>query len=99
MVVTRTARLGGQFGEMLTAMQYQFQALSSVVRGEALQGLLYGVGTEEIGHVELIATTIARLTDGVRAGSGPGIGQVGTGHRRAGAGRGRNSGASGKKRS
>ena len=31
---------------------------------------MYGIGTEEISHVELIATTIARLTDGVPGHSG-----------------------------
>jgi Mn-containing catalase len=57
--------LGGQFGEMRTMMQYLFQAFN--FRGAAAKpykDLLYGVGTEEIAHVELIATTIARLTDG-----------------------------------
>src|SRR5437764_7768333 len=57
--------LGGQFGEMRTMMQYLFQAFN--FRGataKPYKDLLYGVGTEEIGHVELIATTIARLTDG-----------------------------------
>jgi Mn-containing catalase len=57
--------LGGQFGEMRTMMQYLFQAFN--FRGataKPYKDLLYGVGTEEISHVELIATTIARLTDG-----------------------------------
>ena len=57
--------LGGQFGEMRTMMQYLFQAFN--FRGataKPYRDLLYGVGTEEIAHVELIATTIARLTDG-----------------------------------
>jgi Mn-containing catalase len=57
--------LGGQFGEMRTMRQYLFQAFN--FRGAAAKpykDLLYGVGTEEISHVELIATTIARLTDG-----------------------------------
>jgi Mn-containing catalase len=57
--------LGGQFGEMRTMMQYLFQSFN--FRGAAAKpyrDLLYGVGTEEISHVELIATTIARLTDG-----------------------------------
>ena len=48
--------LGGQFGEMRT------------FRGDAAskpyKDLLQGVGTEEISHVELIGTTIARLLDG-----------------------------------
>src|SRR3954453_14338881 len=57
--------LGGQFGEMRTMMQYLFQSFN--FRGptaKPFRDLLYGVGTEEIGHVELIATTIARLLDG-----------------------------------
>lgn len=57
--------LGGQFGEMRTMLQYLSRAFN--FRGAAAKpyrDLLYGVGTEEIGHAELIATTIARLTDG-----------------------------------
>ncbi len=64
--------LGGQFGEMRTMMQYLFQSFN--FRGDAAakpyQDLLYGIGTEEIGHVELIATTIARLLDGSPAYKG-----------------------------
>ncbi len=64
--------LGGQFGEMRTMMQYLFQAFN--FRGDAAskpyQDLLYGIGTEEIAHVELIATTIARLLDGSPAYQG-----------------------------
>src|SRR6478752_283554 len=57
--------LGGQFGEMRTMMQYLFQAFNfRGATGKPYKDLLYGVGTEEIAHVELIATTIARLTDG-----------------------------------
>ena len=57
--------LGGQFGEMRTMIQYLFQAFNfRGAAGKPYKDLLYGVGTEEIGHVELIATTIARLTDG-----------------------------------
>lgn len=57
--------LGGQFGEMRTMMQYLFQAFNfRGATGKPYRDLLYGVGTEEIGHVELIATTIARLLDG-----------------------------------
>src|SRR4051812_19647917 len=58
--------LGGQFGEMRTMMQYLFQSIN--FRGDAAskpyKDLLQGVGTEEISHVELIGTTIARLLDG-----------------------------------
>ncbi|MEV1295093.1 manganese catalase family protein [Pseudonocardia sp. NPDC049635] len=57
--------LGGQFGEMRTMMQYLFQSFNfRGPDGKPFRDLLYGIGTEEIGHVELIATTIARLTDG-----------------------------------
>ncbi len=57
--------LGGQFGEMRTMMQYLFQSMN--FRGPAAKpyrDLIQGIGTEEISHVELIGTTIARLLDG-----------------------------------
>ena len=57
--------LGGQFGEMRTMMQYLFQSIN--FRGptaKPYRDLLQGIGTEEISHVELIGTTIARLLDG-----------------------------------
>ena len=57
--------LGGQFGEMRTMMQYLFQAINfRGPEGKPYRDLLQGVGTEEISHVELIGTTIARLYDG-----------------------------------
>ncbi len=57
--------LGGQFGEMRTMMQYLFQAINfRGPQGKPYKDLLQGIGTEEIGHVELIGTTIARLLDG-----------------------------------
>ena len=57
--------LGGQFGEMRTMMQYLFQSIN--FRGASAKpykDLIQGIGTEEISHVELIGTTIARLLDG-----------------------------------
>ncbi len=62
--------LGGQFGEMRTMMQYLFQSFN--FRGDATpyKDLIQGIGTEEISHVELIATTINRLLDGSPAYSG-----------------------------
>jgi Mn-containing catalase len=61
--------LGGQFGEMRTMMQYQFQNFN--FRGDAkpFRDIVRGVGTEEIGHVELIATTINVLLDGASTGA------------------------------
>lgn len=60
--------LGGQFGEMRTMMQYQFQNFN--FRGDAkpFRDVLRGVGTEEIGHVELVANTINVLLDGASTG-------------------------------
>ncbi len=64
--------LGGQFGEMRTMMQYLFQSMN--FRGDQsskpYKDLLQGIGTEEISHVELIGTTIARLLDGSPAYKG-----------------------------
>ncbi|MGV3615433.1 MAG: manganese catalase family protein [Fimbriimonas sp.] len=56
--------LGGQFGEMRTMMQYLFQTFN--FRGDAkpYRDLIHAVGTEEISHFELIATTISHLLDG-----------------------------------
>ncbi|MFP7170819.1 manganese catalase family protein [Terribacillus sp. FSL K6-0262] len=55
--------LGGQFGEITVALQYLFQGWSA--RGEEkYKDLIMDTATEEIGHVEMIATMIARLLDG-----------------------------------
>ena len=61
--------LGGQFGEMRTMMQYQFQGFN--FRGDAkpFRDIIRGVGTEEIGHVELVANTLNMLLDGSSSGS------------------------------
>jgi Mn-containing catalase len=54
--------IGGQYGEMSVAMQYLFQGWST--RGnEKYRDLLLDVGTEEIGHIEMLATLVARLLD------------------------------------
>lgn len=55
--------LGGAFGEITVMMQYLFQGWNC--RGPAkYRDLLLDIGTEEIGHVEMIATMIARLLEG-----------------------------------
>jgi Mn-containing catalase len=56
--------LGGQFGEMRTMMQYLFQSFNFRGKAQPYRDLIHGVGTEEISHVELIATTINHLLDG-----------------------------------
>lgn len=54
--------LGGQFGEISVAMQYLFQGWNT--RGnEKYKDLLMDTATEELGHVEMIATMIARLLE------------------------------------
>lgn len=54
--------IGGTFGEMTVMMQYLFQGWSC--RGPAkYRDMLLDIGTEEIGHVEMLATMIAHLLD------------------------------------
>jgi Mn-containing catalase len=52
--------IGGTFGEMTVMMQYLFQGWNC--RGPAkYRDMLLDIGTEEIGHIEMLATTIAHL--------------------------------------
>ncbi|MBR7795904.1 manganese catalase family protein [Agaribacter marinus] len=55
--------LGGQFGEISVMMQYLFQGWNTRGNGK-YKDLLMDTGSEEIAHVEMIATMIARLLDG-----------------------------------
>ncbi|MEN2766655.1 manganese catalase family protein [Ornithinibacillus xuwenensis] len=56
--------LGGQFGEISVAMQYLFQGWN-VRGGEGkYKDLLMDTGAEELAHIEMLATMIARLLDG-----------------------------------
>ena len=55
--------LGGQWGEISVMMSYLFQGWNC--RGPAkYRDMLLDIATEEIGHVEMLATLIARLLDG-----------------------------------
>ena len=74
--------LGGAFGEMTVTMQYLFQGWNCRVPGK-YKDLIMDVATEEIGHVEMIATMIARLLEGApatattkAAGTDPVVGAV-----------------------
>lgn len=59
--------LGGQFGEISVALQYLFQGWNT--RGDAkYRDLLMDTGTEELAHIEMLATMIARLLDGAPVG-------------------------------
>src|ERR687893_811204 len=54
--------LGGQWGEISVMMTYLFQGFSC--RGPAkYRDMLLDIGTEEIGHVEMLCTMIARLLE------------------------------------
>ncbi|WP_456275337.1 manganese catalase family protein [Bacillus sp. AK128] len=55
--------LGGQYGEISVMMQYLFQGFNG--RADAkYRDLLLDIGAEEMAHVEMLATMIARLLDG-----------------------------------
>ncbi|MGM9925650.1 MAG: manganese catalase family protein [Bacillus sp. (in: firmicutes)] len=54
--------IGGQYGEMSVAMQYLFQGWGA--RGNnKYKDMLLDIGTEELGHIEMLATLVARLLD------------------------------------
>jgi Mn-containing catalase len=54
--------LGGQYGEITVAMQYGFQAWNTKIPGK-WRDLLFGIGAEEFGHVEMLAIMIAQLLE------------------------------------
>lgn len=55
--------IGGQYGEITVMMQYQFQGWNCRHPGK-YKDLIMDTGTEEIGHVEMLATMVARLVEG-----------------------------------
>ncbi|HYJ74388.1 MAG TPA: manganese catalase family protein [Kineosporiaceae bacterium] len=55
--------LGGQFGEMTVMMQYLWQGWTCRIPGK-YKDMLMDIGTEEIGHVEMLTTMLARLLEG-----------------------------------
>jgi Mn-containing catalase len=55
--------LGGAYGEMTVTMQYLMQGWNCRMKGK-YKDLIMDVATEEIGHVEMIATMVARLLEG-----------------------------------
>jgi len=58
--------IGGQWGEMSVMMQYLFQGWNC--RGPAkYRDMILDIGTEEIGHVEMLCTMVARLLEGADA--------------------------------
>jgi len=73
--------LGGQFGEISVMMQYLFQGWNCRAEPK-YRDMLLDIGTEEIAHVEMLATMIAQLLDGApvdqveRAAQDPVLGAV-----------------------
>ena len=74
--------IGGAYGEMTVTMQYLFQGWNCRMPGK-YKDLIMDVATEEIGHVEMIATMVARLLEGApatattkAAGADPVVGAV-----------------------
>lgn len=55
--------IGGAFGEMTVTMQYLFQGWNCRMEGK-YKDLIMDIATEEIGHVEMLATMVARLLEG-----------------------------------
>src|SRR3954452_21980819 len=54
--------LGVQYGEITVAMQYGFQAWNAHIPGK-YRDLLYGIGSEEFGQVEMLANMISQLLE------------------------------------
>ena len=54
--------LGGQYGEITVAMQYMFQGWNIHVPGK-YRDMIFGIGAEEVGHVEMLAVMIAQLLE------------------------------------
>jgi Mn-containing catalase len=54
--------LGGQYGEITVAMQYMFQGWNMHTPGK-YRDLVFGIASEEFGHVEMLATMIAQLLE------------------------------------
>jgi Mn-containing catalase len=55
--------VGGQFGEMTVMMQYLWQGWNCRIPGK-YKDMILDIGTEEIGHVEMLTTMMARLLEG-----------------------------------
>ncbi len=58
--------VGGQFGEMTVMMQYLWQGWNCRIPGK-YKDMIFDIGTEEIGHVEMLTTLLARLLEGAPA--------------------------------
>ncbi len=55
--------IGGAWGEMTVTMQYLFQGWNCRIEGK-YKDMIMDIATEEIGHVEMLSTMVARLLEG-----------------------------------
>ena len=55
--------IGGQYGEMTVMMQYLWQGWTCSMPGK-YKDMIMDIGTEEIAHVEMLTTMVARLLEG-----------------------------------
>ncbi|RCW44631.1 Mn-containing catalase [Halopolyspora algeriensis] len=55
--------IGGAWGEMTVTMRYLFQGWNCRMEGK-YKDMIMDIATEEMGHVEMLATMVARLLDG-----------------------------------
>ena len=58
--------IGGQWGEMSVALQYLFQGWNCRAPAK-YRDMIMDIGAEEIGHIEMLATMVARLLEGADA--------------------------------
>lgn len=58
--------IGGAYGEMTVTMQYLFHGWNCRMEGK-YKDLIMDIATEEVGHVEMLATMVARLLEGAPA--------------------------------
>ncbi len=58
--------IGGAYGELTVTMQYLFQGWNCRIEGK-YKDLIMDTATEEMGHVEMLATMVARLLEGAPA--------------------------------
>ncbi|MCL7416432.1 MAG: manganese catalase family protein [Halalkalicoccus sp.] len=56
--------IGGVEGEIRVFMQYLFQGMNQPPENERMRTLLYETAMEELGHVEMLATAVAKNLEG-----------------------------------
>src|SRR3954468_19526552 len=54
--------LRGQYGEITVAMHYMFQGWDMHVPG-GYRDLVFALGAEQVAHIEMLATVVARLLE------------------------------------